>query len=150
MRESEGKASQLNNVVDVFLDSVEDARLYTKILLEAAAAEHRKLASPNVTCPRTGRVYSGRVGFVERVYRGDRRVVMQILHLGRAAIGEANAYQALMKVRADLKDFYTVAAPASATQGMMDGDCLCLALKDGNLRVSIEMAGGETSLIVLS
>ncbi|HGN3112544.1 TPA: hypothetical protein ACKRQV_000241 [Pseudomonas aeruginosa] len=150
MHESEGKASQQNNMGDVFLDSVEDARLYTKILLEAAAGEHRKLASPNVTCPRTGKVYSGRVGFVERAYRGDRRVVMQVLHLGRAAIGEANAYQALMKVRDDLLDFYRLAAPASATEGMMEGDCLCLALKDGNLRVSIEMAGGETSLIALS
>lgn len=135
---------------DVFLETVEDARLHTGLILEAAAAGLKKFSSQNAVCERTGRSFSGRIAYVSRAYIGDRRVVMQILHLGRAAIGEVQAQQTLSSIREGLKRFFMMAAPRSAIDEEEQGDSLTLNLANGTMRVTIAITAGETSLMVLS
>ncbi|RRS17174.1 hypothetical protein IPC1147_30865 [Pseudomonas aeruginosa] len=135
---------------DIYLETVAEARLHVGVLLQAAARDLAKFASPNVVCEKTGRRFSGRVAFRDYVYRGDRVRVFQILHIGRAAMGEYQAQQTLSLVRESIRRLLVLAAPWSATDTAAEGGPFSLRLIDGCLDVSIEVAEGEATLTVLS
>lgn len=136
----------------VFLDTVEEARHYTKILLTEAAADYQRFASQPVVSPRTGRSYSGRVSYGEREFHVDRYPLSstgQYLLMGTAALGEVRALQTLALIKKELKVFFTNSAPASAVE-CHGRDGFTVELKNGRLRVSIQHTLGECMLAVVS
>lgn len=137
---------------DVFVETVEEARIYTKVLLSSAAADFQKFASQPVRCPRTGRDFSGRVAYGERLYHSDcssRPILGQYLLMGIAALGEVRALQTLAMIREDLRAFFTLSASSTALE-VQDNGGFHVVLKNGRLKVSIERSHGESMLVVLS
>jgi hypothetical protein len=136
---------------DVFVETVEEARMYAKVLLSSAAKDFQKFASQSIRSVRSGRVYSGSVAYGERFYHSDtaRSVVGQYLLMGIAAMGEVRALQTLGMVRDELKGFFALSTPNSV---MEENPCggFQLNLKNGQLRVSLETSQGESMLAVLS
>ncbi|MBW6123052.1 hypothetical protein KZ843_09165 [Pseudomonas aeruginosa] len=146
------EASSQSVLVDVFVESVEEARMYTKVLLSSAASDFQKFASQAVTCPRTGRSFSGRVVYGERSYHSDaspRPVVGQYLLIGAAAMGEVRALQTLAMIRDELRAFFTLSAPSRALE-IQEADGFKVTLKNGSLTVTLERSHGETMLAVIS
>jgi hypothetical protein len=148
----DSQAASQSVLDDVFVEFVEEARMYTKVLLSSAASDFQKFASQAVTCPRTGRSFSGRVVYGERAYHSDaspRTVVGQYLLLGAAAMGEVRALQTLAMIRDELRTFFTQSAPGRALENQED-DGFKVTLRDGSLTVTLELSRGESMLAVIS
>ncbi|KSQ21570.1 hypothetical protein APB26_31780 [Pseudomonas aeruginosa] len=135
---------------DIYLETVAEARLHVGALLQAAARDLARFASPNVVCERTGLRFSGRVAYRDYVYRGDGMRVFQILHIGRAAMGEYQAQQTLSMVRESIRRLLVLAAPRKATDAAAEGGPFSVSLIDGCMDVSIELTDGEATLTVLT
>lgn len=145
-------ASRPTVLDDVFVESVEEARIYTKALLSSAASDFERYASQSFSCPRTGLVYSGRVVYGERAYQSDtspRPVIGQYLLMGIAAMGEVRALQVLASVRDELWIFFAQSTPNRAVQNLQNAG-FKVTLKNGSLTVSLERTHGETMLAVVS
>lgn len=136
---------------DVFVETVEEGRIYAKIILSSAAKDFQKLASQSIRSVRSGRVYSGSVAYGERFYHSDtaRSLVGQYLLMGIGAMGEVRSLQTLGMVRDELRGFFALSTPSSALEEHPCGG-FQLNLKNGQLKVSLETSQGESMLAVLS